>query len=296
MGGVLQMKKMMTVGFAALMVAGIAGAQGDVVMVEQDVVMVEQVTVNDAFRPEITAEAALMSAYVWRGQVYNNDAVFQPQLTIEQYGVSFNIWGNYDLGENVNGISSDFSEIDMSLAYSLPIDINEMAFDVGIINYDFPANGDPSGSGVGSNAKSTTELFISATVLSWQDYVIPSVTLFGDIDEAEGTYFLFDIVAPYEVSEYLAVEGGFSAGYGNTAYNDYYFSNSPGLGIASTQDAGWNDFNFYGNATYVIEEGLTVSANLTYTMLEGGSIEDAADSIYESKDKFWGGVNIAYDF
>jgi hypothetical protein len=250
-------------------------------------VMVGQAPANDNSRPEVTAETALVSAYVWRGQVYNNDFVVQPQLTIEQYGVSFNIWGNYDLGKNMNGVSSDFSELDLSLAYTLPIAVNEMAFDVGVINYTFPNT--VIG---GSAAESTTEIFASATVLSWQEYVIPSVTLFGDIDEANGTYFLFDVVAPYEVSEYLAVEGGFSAGYGNTSYNDYYFPN----GAPSTQEAGWNDFNFYGNASYLIQDGLTVSVNLTYTMLEGGAIEDAAKGIYEAKEKFWGGVNIAYDF
>lgn len=279
------MKKVIKVGIAALMAAGVAGAQ-------DDMAIVGQAPVNDRSRPEVTVEAALVTAYVWRGQVYNNDFVVQPQMTIEQYGVSFNIWGNYDLGENVNGISGDFSEIDMSLAYSLPLDINEMAFDIGIIGYDFPANGDTPVSGVGFNAKSTTELFASATVLSWQDYVIPSFTLFGDVDEASGVYFLFDVVAPYEVSEYLAVEGGVSAGYGNTSYNDYYFGDA--IGVA--QDAGWNDFNFYGNASYLIQEGLTVSANVTYTMLEGGAIRNAASTIYEAKQKLWGGVNIAYDF
>lgn len=279
------MKKVMTVGIAALMAAGIAGAQ-------DDMVMVGQAPTTATARPKVTTEVALVSSYVWRGQVYNNDFVVQPQFTIEHYGVSFNIWGNYDLGNNYVGISGDFSEIDMSLAYTLPLAVNEMAFDVGVIGYDFPANGDTPTPGVGTNSKSTTEIFAKATVLSWQDYVIPSATLFADVDEAQGAYFLFDIVAPYEVSEYLAVEGGVSAGYGSTSYNDYYFSN----GTPSTQDAGWNDFNFYGNASYLIQEGLTVSANVTFTMLEGGSIEDAANSIYESKQKLWGGVNIAYDF
>jgi hypothetical protein len=265
------------------MVAGIAGAQ-------DDVVMVGQAPVADDSRAEITAEAALMSSYVWRGQVYNNDAVFQPQLTISQYDFSFNVWGNYNLaGSDASGVSSDFSEIDFSLAYTLPMAINELSFDVGAIHYTFP----------NTEANATTELFLSATVLSFVDTpvaVIPSFTAYGDIDEAEGWYFLFDVVFPYEVSEYLAVEGGFSAGYGNTSYNDYYFDNSAGPGASATQDAGWNDFNFYGNASYVIQEGLTASVNLTYTMLEGGSIENAAGDIYDDDDKIYGGVNIAYDF
>lgn len=278
------MKKAMTIGMATILVAGAAIAQNDVVMVDQ-------MGGPAAFEPLITAEVAMLSSYVWRGQVRNNDIVVQPQLTVAQYGVSFNIWGNYDLGSNYQGVSTDFSEIDLSLAYTLPLNINEMALDVGVIGYNYPANGDGN-----TGNPSTTELFAKATVLSWQDYVIPSVTMFGDIDQADGVYFLFDVVAPYQVSDYLWVEGGISAGYGNTSYNDYYFSNSTGPGVASTQDAGWNDYNFYGNASYEIMDNLTASLNLTYTLLEGGSIRSAADNVYESKDKFWGGVNVAYDF
>lgn len=275
------MNKLMTVGLAALMAAGVASAQ----------VMVQQPPANDDSVPQITAEAALMSAYVWRGQVYNNDFVVQPQLTISQYDISFNIWANYDLIDNFIGINNDFSEIDFTLAYTLPVDINEVTFDIGLIHYNFPANAEIGGVPVGFNAQSTTELFATATVQSFRDLpipVIPSLTLFGDVDEADGVYFLLDVVVPYDVSDELAVEGGIKVGYGNTTYNDYYFGDN--------QDAGLNDINFYGNASYAIADNLTASANLTYTMLEGGSIRDAADQIYESDQKLWCGVNIAYDF
>jgi outer membrane scaffolding protein for murein synthesis (MipA/OmpV family) len=281
-GGMVQMNKMMTIGLVAVVAAGVASA-------ENEVVMVGQAGGSDASQTKISTEVALVSSYVWRGQVYNNDMVVQPQITASQYGVSLNIWGNYDIGKNYQGTSSDFSEIDVSLAYTLPLDINQMSFDFGVINYIYPANGT---GGVGK--PSTTELFGTATVLSWKKYVIPSVTMFGDIDEANGVYFLFNVVAPYQISDYLSVEGGISAGYGNTSYNDYYFGqNGNGTG---TQDAGINDYNFYGNASYEILDGLTVSVNLTYTMLEGGSIRSAAGTIYEAKEKLWGGVNVAYDF
>lgn len=268
------MKKAMVLGMVAALATGTAIA-GD------DVVMVGQMGGSASSEPEVSVEAALVTAHVWRGQVYNNDLAIQPQLTIEHAGVSFNIWGNYDLGKNYAGIDYDFSEIDISLAYTLPVNLDDVTFDIGVIGYNYPANGTFA-------TKSTTELFGSATLLTFQDYVIPSVTLFGDIDEADGVYFLFDIAAPYEVSDVLAVEAGISAGWGNTSYNDYYW----GVG----QDEGFNDFNLYGSASYEILENLTASASVTYTWLSGGSIRNAAKVIYESDSKLWGGVNIAYDF
>lgn len=274
------MKKAIMIGMMAAWAAGTAIAQ-------EDVVMVGTMDNSGTSDVEVTAEFALLSSYVSRGQVRNNDFVAQSQLTVAQYGVSFNVWGNYDIGKDYQGVSSDFSEIDLSLAYTLPLNINEMALDVGLISYNYPANGSTG------NPGSTTELFAKASVLSFRDYVIPSVTMFGDVDEANGVYFLFDVVAPYQISDYLAIEAGISAGWGNTSYNDYYWGDAVN---GWSQDKGFNDYNFYGNFSYVIVENLSVAINMTYTMVEGGSIRSAAGRIYESKEKFWGGVNLVYDF
>ena len=273
------MNKFMTVGLAAVVAAGFVNAQDGVVMVDQGP--------SGGSDVEVTAEVALVSAYVWRGQVQNEDFVLQPQLTVAKNGISFNIWGNYDFSKNYNKVDNDFSEIDLSLAYSLPLDLNDVAFDIGVVSYQYPANG-PGG----TNSKSTTELFAAAHMLTFKDYVIPSVTFFGDVKEIDGTYILFDIVAPYQVSDYFWVEGGVSTGWGNTRYNSAYW----GAGGTVSQDKGFNDFNFYGTASYEILDGLTASLNLTYTGVYGGSIEKGAKATYEAAEKFWGGVNLAYDF
>ncbi|MDF7824936.1 hypothetical protein P4B35_13010 [Pontiellaceae bacterium B12227] len=269
------MNKFMTVGLAAVFAAGFVSAQDGVVMVGQ---------APSGSEVEATAELALVSAHVWRGQVQNEDFVLQPQFTIAQNGISFNIWGNYNFSDNYVGVDNDLNEIDLSLAYTLPLDLNDISFDIGVISYQFPANG--SG---GTNAKSTMELFAAAHVLTFQDYVIPSVTFFGDIKEIDGTYVLFDIVAPYQVSEYLSVEGGISTGWGSGSYNKSYWNINGG-------HKGFNDYNIYGTASYEVLDGLTASLNLTYTGVYGGAIKDGAKATYEASEKFWGGVNLAYDF
>jgi hypothetical protein len=154
------MKKGLVIGFAALIAAGSALAQGDVVMVDQ---MGGSSSSSFSSEALFSAEAALVSSHVWRGQVLNNDFVIQPQLTASQYGVSLNIWGNYDLGKNWLGVQGDLSEVDITLAYTLPIDVNDIALDVGIIGYSYPANGDFIDP-VGINKKSTTELYAGGAV------------------------------------------------------------------------------------------------------------------------------------
>ena len=140
------MKKAMIA--AVCLIAGSAFAQSGVVMVDQGAVF------NSGFT-EATLEVALASSYVWRGQVLNNDTAVQSQITLAQYGFSVNMWSNYDIGSNKDGVKSDMSEFDFSFAYSLPVDVNQMAIDLGIINYNFPDNG----TDLQDNNPSTTELF-----------------------------------------------------------------------------------------------------------------------------------------
>ncbi|MDF7807557.1 hypothetical protein P4E94_08925 [Pontiellaceae bacterium B12219] len=275
------MNKLVTVGLAAVFAAGFSNAQSGIVMVEQ-------VDVVNSDGPEATAELAVVSADVWRGQIQNEDFVIQPQFTIAQYGVSFNVWANYDFSKNYVGVDNDISEIDLSLAYTLPVDLNDFSFDIGIISYQFPANGAYSGS-KGVNMESTTEIFAAAHLLTLKDYIIPSATIFQDIKEVDGTYILLDIVAPYQVSEYLSVEAGASTGWGNNNYNKYYYGLKGG-------NAGFNDYNFWGTVSYELLDGLTASFNLTYTGLYGGKVKNAGKQKYEAGEKLWGGLNIAYDF
>lgn len=278
------MKKAMIA--AVCLVAGAVFAQNDVVMVDQGAVYSEAMT-------EATLEVALASSYVWRGQVLNNDAVIQPQITLAQYGFSLNMWMNYDIGSNRNGVQRDVSEFDFSIAYSLPMDINQMAIDVGLVNYNFPANGTYNTDGLTEGNKSTTEAYLSATFLSFKDLFIPSVTLFGDFEEVEGTYVLFDVFVPYELSEYVGLAAGVTAGYGNTKYNDVYWT-ADGTGDFEGE---FSDYSLYATASYEVSDRLTAGVTLNYSMLNGDSFKNGAKAAgYEADDKVWGSLNVAYDF
>ena len=125
---------------------------------------------------ESTLEVGLATAYVDRGKVINENPVMQPQLTLSQYGYSLNLWANFDFGRNMDNVTDAVSEFDIAFAYSLPIDVNQMAIDLGLINYNYPGNGDIPN-------PSTTELFLSTTFLSFQDIFTPSISVYADIQE-----------------------------------------------------------------------------------------------------------------
>jgi len=276
------MNKSMIVGMVAVLAASGAMAQNNDIVVPKTPQTPSTFNSNKT-EVELSADLGLFSSHVWRGQVLNNDFVFQPQLTVQQYGVSVNIAANYDLKKNYQGNSGSFSEVDFLIGYDLPIDLNGVEFEVGLINYNY----------TGEMAKdSTSELYGKATITTFEKEdalsIIPEFTLFGDVDEVNGVYMLFDVHAIYPVMDKLTAEAGVSIGWGNTSYNSAYWEQSA--------DSGWNDYNFYGNLHYAIMDGLQVSLNVTYTMLEGGAITDGADANYESDNKFWSGLNLKYIF
>ncbi|MCF7847431.1 MAG: MipA/OmpV family protein [Kiritimatiellales bacterium] len=225
-------------------------------------------------RVQVVAEAALMSAYVFRGGVVNDGGVVQPQLTLAQYGFSFNIWGNYDIDHNVAGVHNDFSEIDLTLAYAIPLPTDAVGVDVGFIKYLFP----------NSAADDTQEAFVAFTVNA-VPILIPKMSMFADFGEADGFYTLFELTAPFEISDVFSLEAGASAGYGSTGYNKFYWNDG----------RGFNDYNVYAGARYELMERLALSASLTYTWLDG-VVRSAGTANYQADNLLWGGINLAYEF
>ena len=70
---------------------------------------------------EVTAEADLVSSYVWRG-IYQTSVSFQPLLSLSAYGITLGTWGSTDF-------SSYAKELDFFLSYET------RGFSVRLIDY-----------------------------------------------------------------------------------------------------------------------------------------------------------------
>ncbi|MFA7256204.1 MAG: TorF family putative porin [Kiritimatiellales bacterium] len=234
----------------------------------QDVVMVEQQPSDVS----VSADVGLYSAYVWRGQVLNDNMVVQPSVTAAKGPFSLNVWGNWNATENA---AQDTGEIDYTAAYTLPFSTDDVTMDIGMIFYTFPGNG--------NSAPSTEEAFIKAT---FNNIILtPVASLYYDFDEADGFYGNLAVSQGVEISDAMTAEIGGSIGYGSQNYNKYYFGNDDAEGSL-------NDYNVYVSANYALTEKLTLGALLQYTMLDG-SVDNSG---YDANDLVWGGINLSYKF
>lgn len=234
--------------------------------------------VFSANRVDFELTADFMGKYIWRGQNLSDDPVFQPSLSITSGNLTARIWGNMDL-TNINGNSGDFSEVDYSLDYSSELPgIEGAGYSVGVIYYDFP----------GTTTNDTTEIYWGLSFdLLWN----PKVTVYHNIDEAEGSYVSLALGHSVErICELLpdlpiGLDIGASLGWGSGSYNKYYW----GTDQSKLQDLAFS-------VTFPMEiASWNAAPGLNYVTLLSDDIRDT-DVYGTDSDFFFAGIILSKSF
>jgi hypothetical protein len=114
---------------------------------------------------EVSADASVLSAYVWRGQVIEDEVVFQPAATVGWKGLELNYWEHYSID------NEEWPEQDITASYTYGL------LTAGIVNYNFRNAGD---------VDDTQEAFVG---LTYEDtLVVPTLTVYRDLGDADGWY------------------------------------------------------------------------------------------------------------
>lgn len=219
-----------------------------------------------------TLEVNALSAYVWRGQVLNDEAVLQPALTVTKGGFLVSTWGNYNLTDAATGDSGEYSEIDLTVAYTRSF--GPLSLGLGSIEYLFPHQTLVASDGTGSAYPGTREVYLSAGCACGP--VSPALTVYYDYDEAESFYGLFSLSYGASLCESLKLGVSGSVGYGAADYNEFYF------GVSN--DA-FNDANVGASLTWSPCKCLSIVPAYQYTALLDSDIKDGAAALYKDTDQ-----------
>ena len=221
----------------------------------------------------IGVSADIFSKYVWRGQNLVDDWVLQPGANVSYKGLTASFWGNLDLTDE-NGDQGEFSEIDWTLDYSGQVPgVDVLSYSLGFINYDFPASG----------ADDTWEIYWG---FGLDVMASPSVTVYHDVDEVDGTYVSFGIGHSFEsLNELgLGVDLSASIGWGSSSYNKIYWG---------SDESELNDLVL--SAAFPFEVGgFTVTPSVNYVTLMSDEIR--SPNAYLSNDTWFAGVGFSKEF
>ena len=225
----------------------------------------------------IGASADIFSKYVWRGQNLVDDWVLQPGAYVSYKEITASFWGNLDLTDK-NGYKGEFSEIDLTLDYSSQVPgADFLSYSLGFINYDFPVKG---------GFDDTWEIYWG---FGLDVPASPSVTVYHDVDEAQGTYVSFGIghsfenVAQLGPDTMLGVDLSASIGWGSKGYNKSYWT---------VDDSALNDLVL--SVTFPFEvAGFAVTPSFNYITLRSDDIR-ATNKL--GNDMWVAGIGFSKDF
>ena len=216
--------------------------------------------------PPLTAEldVSYLSAYVWRGQVYNDKGVVEPNFTLTRNGLSLNAWANYNAAGSYNGDNSQkFSEVDLTASYTR--NVGPASLGIGIVQYLFPNQTLTAADGSNTTAQAapgTYEVYATAGLPNLP--LAPTLTVYRDLDQASGFYATFGISQTFTVSTQVSAIVSASIGAADREDNKYYFGKST---------TALNDANVGLAVPIAVANNLTVKPAVTYSFFPGTRID-----------------------
>lgn len=164
---------------------------------------------------EAEADIRVATAHLWRGQVINDEACFQPSVTVFAGELMFNVWGTWDITDVTNRTAH--TRVDVSLDYSYHV--GRQLFNPGMIAYlyqDAP----------GRESKDTFEAFLGYAL---DVPLLPALTVYYDFGEIEGFYATASLAHSFELrKDQIDLDLSVCVGAGDEAYNQAVFGNGNG--------------------------------------------------------------------
>lgn len=232
------------------------------------------------FAADVSVTADFLSAYVWRGQVCNDEPVFQPSIDVAgPYGLGFNLWANMDLTDNLDSVSPEtgakWSEVDFTASWTVPLGEGApVGATVSGVYYAYPQSIDADG-----DYDVCAEIFGNC-LLS------PSIKAIHSLSGGSDWRVELGIGHDFSLLDTLTLSLGAQVCY---AFDDW-MANQYGEGC----DGGFNDVKVSAGLNFEVTDAWSVGALLGYSSLLDSDVRDVDP--YDHNDYVYGGLTTSYAF
>jgi len=232
--------------------------------------------------PTASADIAILSKYIWRGQELSRDSiVVQPSITVSYMGFSGNLWGNLNTDQYKSDEDHNWNETDFTLSYGKGFGM--LSVEGGYIYYGLDACDD------------TQEVYLS---LGLDTLLSPSLTVYKDIDAYPSWYFLLGISHAFEITEKVSLELSGSISYLLSDNEDDYPEIDDGTPTGDEFE-NFHDGVISASLPIAVTKYITITPSLAYTFPLSSDASDEME--WRSKkgddDNFlYGGVTMSMAF
>ena len=253
----------------------------------------------------VEAGVDVLSDYMWRGVILNDNCCWQPSVSIgyntEDFGgIYFNYWASFDLTHKRNNCAGGgnsrrcmaIQEQDFYVGYTKSF--GDFDFEIGWDWYDYPYNGpDHKAGSLGHD--------LYASLAYNNEFVTPEVALYWSPTtqhghEASIAYVRFGLSHEFAIDDCLTITPEATLGVGDTAY----IQNNTG---AYRDNSGMHtelvDQTLTLGASYAVSKWCSISANINYTWIPSRTLRHqrymtCGDDNHNQQ--VWGGVNVTFKF
>ncbi len=225
---------------------------------------------------DVRTEVAVLSSYVWRGIVFNDESVIQPSVTVGAGDFEFNLWGTWDLTDVTN--ASARTRMDVSLDYFYRNGMNILSTGVKSYIYHDDAEG---------LAKDTFEAFLGYTL---DVPTTPGIELNFDFGEVKGAYGRLKMGHIFLIKKCnMGVVVQATLGAGDEDYVNYYFNTSTNTML----EAGLVDATATVKLPWVVNDTFTITPAARYMAVVDSDIKEL---VGDKKDELTYSISAAVRF
>lgn len=257
---------------------------------------------------EANVYADVLSAYVYRGVVGNDEAVFQPGLDVAgPFGFGYSLWANMNLTDAecpwYPDTSGKWGEVDLGLNWTCPAE-GPVGLTVGATYFLYPQEssavladeetGEPLVDADGNVRVSEApaddgyELYVELAAADLP--LAPSVRFCHDLENSADWIVLFGVGHSFGLTDALSLDLGAALGYAGKYYVASNYGSDTGDALSHAQiDA---------VLTYALSETVSVGLKGSFSSLLDSDLRDDVDAegYYPETDIFFGGVTASYAF
>ena len=244
--------------------------------------------------------ADVLSAYVFNGQVGNDEAVFQPGLDVTgPLGFGYSLWANMDLSNSERSWApnsgGEWSELDLGLNWTCPKE-GPVSLTLGGTYYAYPQASSEvveaeDGTASASEAPADGSYEVYAIIAAAEDIPLaPSLKLCHDLDNSDDWIALLSITHSFSLTEALSLDLLGTLSYSGEYYVETNYGSDAGSALTHAQlDAGLN---------YAVSEAFSVGLKGSFSSILDSDVRDDIDEgdVYPETDIFYGGVTASYSF
>ena len=245
---------------------------------------------SDAKNYSVEVSADVFSAYVSRGQVFNDEPVFQPNLWVEMpYGFDFNLWATMDLTDSDKSCAPDtggkWSEFDFTLGWSAPLpEDSPIALWVGSTFYTYPQFDDDTD-------------YDAAVKLSGNCILNPWIRVVHECNQSDAVRVDVGLSHSFDLTDTISFGVDAQCTYGTDGWMEKWNrTDDDGATLVKGGDAGLVDVMVMATLGWQVTDNWSVALKGGWSSLIDDDDRDSADVDDVEKDIFYGGVSTAWSF